>query len=87
MKLSASEWLLHSVQLTTIAKKSIKNEAHVIICGAGVMGVRRVKRPPAAVTPPVAPVTVTSPPRLGRRPPREPRPDATARPRDRSTPP
>ncbi|MCH7345405.1 cation:proton antiporter [Pelomonas sp. CA6] len=38
MKLSASDWLLQSVQLTTIAKKSIKNTAHVIICGYGRSG-------------------------------------------------
>ena len=38
MKLSASEWLLQSVQLTTIAKKSITTEAHVIICGYGRSG-------------------------------------------------
>jgi len=38
MKLSASEWLLQSVQLTTIAKKSIKTEAHVIIAGYGRSG-------------------------------------------------
>ncbi|MDM4767119.1 monovalent cation:proton antiporter family protein [Pelomonas sp. SE-A7] len=38
MKLSSSDWMLQSVQLTTIAKKSIKNEAHVIICGYGRSG-------------------------------------------------
>lgn len=38
MKLSASEWLMQSVQLTTIAKKSIKTEAHVIIAGYGRSG-------------------------------------------------
>jgi CPA2 family monovalent cation:H+ antiporter-2 len=38
MKLSASDWLLQSVQLTTIAKKSIKADAHVIICGYGRSG-------------------------------------------------
>ncbi|WP_092948875.1 monovalent cation:proton antiporter family protein [Roseateles sp. YR242] len=38
MKLSASDWLLQSVQLTSIAKKSIKTEAHVIICGYGRSG-------------------------------------------------
>jgi monovalent cation:H+ antiporter-2, CPA2 family len=38
MRLSASDWLLQSVQLTTIAKKSIKTEAHVIICGYGRSG-------------------------------------------------
>ena len=38
MKLSASDWLMQSVQLTSIAKKSIKNEAHVIIAGYGRSG-------------------------------------------------
>jgi CPA2 family monovalent cation:H+ antiporter-2 len=38
MKLSASDWLMQSVQLTSIAKKSIKTEAHVIICGYGRSG-------------------------------------------------
>ena len=38
MKLSANDWMLQSVQLTTIAKKSIKAEAHVIICGYGRSG-------------------------------------------------
>ena len=38
MKLSSSDWLLQSLQLTTIAKKSIKVEAHVIICGYGRSG-------------------------------------------------
>ncbi|HEX2012636.1 MAG TPA: cation:proton antiporter [Roseateles sp.] len=38
MKLSSSDWLLQSVQLTTIAKKSIKADAHVIICGYGRSG-------------------------------------------------
>ena len=38
MRLSASEWLLQSVQLTSIAKKSIKTEAHVIIAGYGRSG-------------------------------------------------
>jgi CPA2 family monovalent cation:H+ antiporter-2 len=38
MKLSSSDWLMQSVQLTTIAKKSIKAEAHVIICGYGRSG-------------------------------------------------
>src|SRR3990167_9056819 len=33
MKLSANEWLMQSVQLTSIAKKSIRTEAHVIIAG------------------------------------------------------
>jgi len=38
MKLSASEWLLQSVQLTSIAKKSITTAAHVIIAGYGRSG-------------------------------------------------
>ncbi len=38
MKLSSSDWLLQSVQLTTIAKKAIKADAHVIICGFGRSG-------------------------------------------------
>lgn len=38
MKLSASEWMLQSVQLTTIAKKAIRTEAHVIIAGYGRSG-------------------------------------------------
>ncbi|MDO9283328.1 MAG: cation:proton antiporter, partial [Aquabacterium sp.] len=38
MKLSANEWLMQSVQLTSIAKKSIKTEAHVIIAGYGRSG-------------------------------------------------
>ncbi len=38
MKLSASDWLLQSVQLTTIAKKAFKADAHVIICGFGRSG-------------------------------------------------
>jgi monovalent cation:H+ antiporter-2, CPA2 family len=37
-RLSASDWLLQSVALTTIAKKSIRTEAHVIICGFGRSG-------------------------------------------------
>ena len=38
MRLAASDWLMQSVQLTTIAKKSIRTEAHVIICGYGRSG-------------------------------------------------
>ncbi|MDP3086472.1 MAG: monovalent cation:proton antiporter-2 (CPA2) family protein, partial [Rubrivivax sp.] len=38
MKLSSSDWMLQSVQLTTIAKKSIGAEKHVIICGYGRSG-------------------------------------------------
>jgi len=38
MRLSSSDWLLQSVQLTTIAKKAIQTESHVIICGFGRSG-------------------------------------------------
>jgi len=38
MRLSSSDWLLQSVQLTTIAKRSIRAEKHVIICGYGRSG-------------------------------------------------
>ena len=38
MRISASDWLMQSVQLTTIAKKSIRTEKHVIICGYGRSG-------------------------------------------------
>jgi CPA2 family monovalent cation:H+ antiporter-2 len=37
-RLSASDWLLQSVQLTSIAKRAIRTEAHVIICGYGRAG-------------------------------------------------
>ena len=37
-KLSASDWLLQSVALTSIAKKTIGIEGHVIICGYGRSG-------------------------------------------------
>ena len=37
-RLSASDWLMQSVALTTIAKKSIATERHVIICGYGRSG-------------------------------------------------
>ncbi len=37
-KLSASDWLMQSVALTTIAKRSIATERHVIICGYGRSG-------------------------------------------------
>jgi monovalent cation:H+ antiporter-2, CPA2 family len=37
-RLSASDWLMQSVALTTIAKRSISTEAHVIICGYGRSG-------------------------------------------------
>jgi monovalent cation:H+ antiporter-2, CPA2 family len=38
MKLVASEWLQQSLQLTTIARKSIKANKHVLICGYGRCG-------------------------------------------------
>jgi monovalent cation:H+ antiporter-2, CPA2 family len=38
MRLSANDWLLQSVAMTTIAKQSINAEAHVIICGFGRSG-------------------------------------------------
>jgi CPA2 family monovalent cation:H+ antiporter-2 len=38
LRLSSSDWMLQSVQLTTIAKKSIATQAHVIICGYGRSG-------------------------------------------------
>ena len=37
-RLSPSDWLMQSVALTSIAKKSIAAEAHVIICGYGRSG-------------------------------------------------
>ena len=37
-RLSASDWLMQSVALTTIARKSIATEKHVIICGYGRSG-------------------------------------------------
>ncbi len=37
-RLSATDWMLQSVALTSIAKKSIAAEAHVIICGYGRSG-------------------------------------------------
>ncbi len=37
-KLSASDWLMQSVALTSIAKKSIGTQGHVIICGDGRSG-------------------------------------------------
>jgi len=37
-RLSATDWLMQSVALTTIAKQAIKREAHVIICGYGRSG-------------------------------------------------
>ena len=38
MKLVSSEWLLQSLQMTTIARKSINVNKHVIICGYGRSG-------------------------------------------------
>ncbi len=38
MKLVSSEWLLQSLQMTTIARKSINIDKHVIICGYGRCG-------------------------------------------------
>ena len=38
MRLSANDWLMQSVALTSIARKSIRTEAHVIICGYGRSG-------------------------------------------------
>jgi len=37
-RLSATDWMLQSVALTTIAKQAIASEAHVIICGYGRSG-------------------------------------------------
>ncbi len=38
MKLSSSDWLMQSVAMTTIAKRSINTEAHIIIAGYGRSG-------------------------------------------------
>ena len=38
MRLAASDWLMQSVALTSIAKKAMRTEAHVIICGYGRSG-------------------------------------------------
>jgi phosphoglycerate dehydrogenase-like enzyme len=38
MKLVASDWLQQSLQMTTIARKSINSNKHVIICGYGRSG-------------------------------------------------
>jgi len=38
MRLSSTDWLMQSVALTSIAKKAIKAQAHVIICGYGRSG-------------------------------------------------
>ncbi len=37
-RLSASDWLMQSVALTTIAKRAISTENHIIICGYGRSG-------------------------------------------------
>ena len=38
MRLSSSDWLLQSVTMTTIARRAINVESHVIICGFGRCG-------------------------------------------------
>ncbi|MEY2621674.1 MAG: hypothetical protein RIT26_1494 [Pseudomonadota bacterium] len=38
LKVVSNEWLAQSVQLTSIAKRAIQNQAHVIICGYGRSG-------------------------------------------------
>ncbi|MCU0968181.1 MAG: cation:proton antiporter [Rubrivivax sp.] len=38
MRLAASDWLMQSVQLTSIARRAIRTEKHVIICGFGRSG-------------------------------------------------
>jgi CPA2 family monovalent cation:H+ antiporter-2 len=38
MKLVSSEWLQQSLQMTTIARKSINTDKHVIVCGYGRCG-------------------------------------------------
>ncbi len=38
MRMSSSEWLLQSVAMTSIAKKSINTQKHIIICGYGRCG-------------------------------------------------
>jgi len=38
MRLSANDWMLQSVAMTTIARRAINAEAHVIICGFGRSG-------------------------------------------------
>jgi len=43
MKLVSSEWLLQSLQMTTIARKSINANRHVIICGYGRCGQNMAK--------------------------------------------
>jgi CPA2 family monovalent cation:H+ antiporter-2 len=43
MRLSSSDWMLQSVQLTSIAKKAMRAESHVIICGYGRSGQNLVR--------------------------------------------
>jgi CPA2 family monovalent cation:H+ antiporter-2 len=38
LKLVASEWMMQSLQMTNIARKSINTNKHVIICGYGRCG-------------------------------------------------
>lgn len=38
MRLTASDWMMQSVAITSIARRSIRTEAHVIICGYGRSG-------------------------------------------------
>jgi CPA2 family monovalent cation:H+ antiporter-2 len=38
MKISSTDWMLQSVAMTTIAKRAINTEAHIIICGYGRSG-------------------------------------------------
>ena len=38
LRLVANEWLMEAVQMTSIARKSIKSNKHVIICGFGRCG-------------------------------------------------
>ena len=38
MRLSANDWMMQSVAMTTIARRAINTEAHVIICGFGRSG-------------------------------------------------
>ncbi len=38
MRLSANDWLMQSVAMTTIAKRAINTSAHIIICGYGRSG-------------------------------------------------
>jgi len=38
MRLSANDWMMQSVAMTTIARRAINTEAHIIICGFGRCG-------------------------------------------------